>query len=221
MRKLLLILILCTLFFVNPVHSDAIIDHGLYWGVEEGQVFNYTLTATGEDQSVSYGISMHVTYLPVIPIDVSEHSDISSLSVAVFDENNTYIPFLGLDLMSNFPTGLPIGNWVHITTIFEDAWANREDLYVSQTATTWGVIQTGETFFGGYTLKTNTQFSKADGMVVSMTWEKLSDLIVAARVTIERSSGDLLIPLVIAGGAAVAVIGVVIVFLKKRKLSPI
>ena len=121
MRKAILLLILCTLVLVTPVQTNAVTDHGLTWGVEVGQFINYTLTASSlEGGKTTEPISYLVIYRPVIPLDVTERSDIQFAGVIVYDENGTIIPYLGLNLMYDFPTGLPIGNWGLINSIFSD-----------------------------------------------------------------------------------------------------
>jgi hypothetical protein len=190
----------------------------LYWGVEEGQILNYTLKATGGGQSMSTDLYYVIVDLPDIPVIVDGPEDISFADVNVYDENYTYIDGLWLDYMGHFPTGLPTGNWTLMTRIFVTAWEGYDDRRVSQTATAWSIHQTGTSLFGNYIIQTHTHFSKTDGMLNRMVWEARSGFEVS-RVVIERKMGvDFIGILVVAGVGVVAVTGVI--FVLQRKLKP-
>ncbi|MFW9787735.1 MAG: hypothetical protein ACFFE2_10395 [Candidatus Thorarchaeota archaeon] len=216
MRRFTLILILCTLVIVSPIQANAQPQHGLYWGVVEGQILNYTIKATGGGQSVSFDLYYVIVDLPEIPDIVNGPEDISFAAVAVFDENDTYIDGLWLDYMGHFPTGLPAGNWSLITNIFVTAWEGFDDRSVSQTPAAWSIHQTGTSFFGDYIIQTHTHFSKSDGMLNKMVWEASSGLEVSRVVLERKSTPNLIVPLAIAGFGALVVSSVVIVLWRKR-----
>jgi len=214
MRKAFLLLILCALAMSSVVEVGAVTDHGLTWGVEVDQVFNYTITGVSEGERDSTSISYVVTDLPDIPEDVVDRYDIPWVQVTVYDENHTVLPQLGLNLMNSWPSGLPIGDWDLINQIFEDAFASDGTLDVISTASEWGVNEETSIGFLGY--RVTTMFSKADGMLSKLTWELWSSGTLSTRIVIQRSSGLPIQTLAIIGVGAVAIIAVAIVFMKRR-----
>jgi hypothetical protein len=202
-------------------------SHGLSWGIEVGDRFNYhySISHTDPTQNVALEYYVIVDNLPTISENISELQEVSASSA---NEWNSYFSFYFMNDTEITPVTevytlhwsvYPIGNWTCVKeSFFSDYNTTYWSAQLIDTETEWGITITGE---DPLALRTETvKYSKEDGALnlLEMNWQYTSGNFRLQRYT--RVTGG--VPLEIIIGVASISIGVVIlgiVIVRRRSIS--
>jgi hypothetical protein len=152
-------------------------NHGLSWGVSEGDMFSYHVNRyvieDSTSDTASFKVLITIDDLPEIPETITVSSPVDIDSTITFDipRPNVTIAFDNgtdcHDLELPFIV-LPIGNWSLYTELVDEEWGTSSLEWLSDT-TYWGFDHTVGWFFGWVTNNTvySFQFRRADGVLHS------------------------------------------------------
>jgi len=200
-------------------------SHGLIWGVEVGDIFNYHLAIRYTEQSRNIYLDYYVVVdsLPLIPDNISEIERVGSSSA---NEWNSYFSFFFTNDTEITPQTMvptlhwsifPIGNWTCIEEIeLSEINTTYWDVQTIDTDTEWGFIITADDVIAVHT--DTVRYSKEDGALnlLEMHWQydpgrfrTLSYIRVGEGLPLEM--------IVVVAGLTVFVAVVGVLFIKRRK----
>ena len=216
------------LLLAQPPLVFATTNHGLFWGVEEGDRIDYMASKcfinSGDEHLQVLDFYIIVNELSPIIDNVTDISDVTLNSV----ESENLTSFLKNDTLMEevdapWVQAYPVGNWSLIQQLCTDAtwWIEGyEEWEWIDTDTEWGFIY-NRTSIAGVITEDISIYSKADGLSNYRAWiihdtDDFSQIQSYFKITRRGNNPvDAYIPLMLASVGIIVVI--VAVFLKRRK----
>lgn len=199
--------------------AQGVTNHGLTWGIEIGDRFDYHYATRYSVSSSNrdYYYYVEIDSLPTIPINVTESPRINAASG---NEYNTYFSFYfmndtEIEFMAFHWSAYPIGNWSLVKDLSLLMWNYTEDeIDIIDTETEWGMAISVDETRGVHT--DTVRYSKSDGALnlLEMNWQYYDGTFRIIRTT--RSTGSIVPLLIGVGTVTIAIIGVIVVVIKKR-----
>ncbi|MFX0108687.1 MAG: hypothetical protein ACFE7R_10405 [Candidatus Hodarchaeota archaeon] len=215
------LLMLLILTFVTP--TEAVINHGLYWGLEIGDRIDYHYRLRRTDSSLNYDLDYYVVVddLPSISENITEIPRIVGTSAS---ESNYYNSFYFMNDTEILPQTLvptlpwhayPMGNWslveeAVISNINTSTW----EITIIDTEREWGIILNGED--PRWIREESGVFSKDDGALLRFEWDWHDNSGGFLRTSWVRIQ-DVLVPWEIAVVISVGLIALVLVVIVRRR----
>jgi hypothetical protein len=210
---------------VNSVFEEAAINHGLYWGIEIGDSFNYHLTIRRTDSSGNYDIDYYIVLnsLPTIPENMTESPRLGSSSA---NEWNNYFSFYFVNDTEITPqtsgptlhwSAYPLGNWslveeYALSEINTTLW----DVQQVNTETEWGLTMTADERIAIHT--DTVRYSKDEGALnfLEMDWQYVDGGFRTVRY-IRVGEGAPLQLVIGVAGVSIGALAIALVVIKKRQ----
>ncbi len=221
MRKSLFAILFLAGFLLLPV-ANAASNQGLSWGVTEGQQFTFSVDSHAElsimdltmTTDEAYNILMEIQNVPEIPEDIDSLSDFAGLTVDVTFANGTDIGQI-TPIPIPGALALPIGNWTLMETLYEAYFGSPPGLTIINDASYFGIELS--TSVGDESQDITFKLLKSDGFLYSIEMNLNMTMLGEMTYTMTRLGGLDTTMLLIIGGAAIAVLVIVIVLYKMRK----
>lgn len=209
---------------MNASFGDATINHGLYWGIEIGDTFNYHMAIRYTDSSRNIDLDYYVGLdnLPTILENITEFPRLTSSSA---NEWNNYFSFYFVNGTEISPqtsvpilhwSAYPLGNWSLV-----DEYALSEinttywDVQQIDTETDWGLTMTADESIAIHT--DTVSYSKDDGALnlLEMDWQYTEGTFRTISYIREGVGPSLQLVIGVAG-VSIGVLVIALVVLKKR-----
>lgn len=173
MLQTLLVFALISMFLTAPAIAAS--SEGLDWGVQVDDEFTYRFTIEDPEMSEDFdeAVNVSVTVVPPMSAEVPDWSDIPEVTVDIYYANGTAPGLELLMLIGIIYAGgqfvVPIGNFTHLSALFENYTYYTENTTIINTTSEWGA-----SYFdidGDERLDVSATYLKSDGMLARYTFQ--------------------------------------------------
>ncbi|MFX0107631.1 MAG: hypothetical protein ACFE7R_05065 [Candidatus Hodarchaeota archaeon] len=162
----------------------AVENHGLFWGITEGQRIDYVFSSDAGDDNLEFNYYIIVGELPEIPDDVTNYQEFLTTDCQSYFVNGTPLSYYAMWL------AFAVGNWPLVQQIMDEYWQTTSFSvqWISTTAA-WGFAISGTDPYDS--MRTTYIFSRFDGAINTLQQEVLDeDETVIESVQVFRAGGS-------------------------------
>ena len=224
-KKIIFLTFVLCLMLSTPVQAAN--NQGLDWGVEAGDRLEFSVSRFSEldilittaTSAVNYEIYVDIDLCPDIDDNVISFEDIDFVSTTftyILNESSVYDIFVKAKILGIFlAVALPIGNWDAIVAAANNDIESTEGFELVNDATHFGFLyEEGE-------VAVEISFFKVDGSLALISYDAITPLFDEVYYDLVRTNppdviGDPAPMLLIAGGAAITIVFVVVIALKRK-----